>query len=148
MLGEFYNGSDIKGENMRMNTRAEQMTSQGLDGDHNFMGNDSVYRTWFGVLGRSRDSSCLEESNFKEGLKRLGGESENVLVGRYGHWAVGWIEEIYVRPLTPQAKIAQEITDEIDTYPILNEDDWSKRQIEAHYNWCDKKDHENCEYDD
>lgn len=39
--------------------------------------------------GRSRDSDTLEESNFIEMLKALGGETETVLVVRESHWAVG-----------------------------------------------------------
>ena len=43
-------------------------------------------------VGQSRDSDCLEQSNFAVMLERLGGESETVIVVRESHWAVGWVE--------------------------------------------------------
>ena len=46
------------------------MTSGALDGDHNFLGDDSEYRDWFGVVGQSRDSAALERSNFRVALER------------------------------------------------------------------------------
>lgn len=113
----------------KLRTRCEQMTSGGLDGYSNFAGDDSDYRDWYGVVGRSRDSDCLEESNFAMALKRLGGEdSEDVLVARYGHWAVGWVEEVYVRPETKAADEAQKIVDELESYPVLDDDDFNERE--------------------
>jgi hypothetical protein len=114
-----------------MKTRYEQMTSGGIDGYSNFIGDDTEYRDWLGVAGRSRDSRCLEESNFECILKALGGRGDNVLVARYRHWAVGWIEEIYVRPNTEQATKAQELRDLLEAYPILDEEDFSRREQEA-----------------
>ena len=94
-----------------MKTRFEQMTTPGcVDGYGNFLGDDDEdYRDWFGVVGQSRDSSELEQSNFATALVMLGGEGENVRVERYGHWAVGWIEEVYVRPGTSECRIAEKI---------------------------------------
>lgn len=107
-----------------MKTRQEQMTGGGLDGYHNFLGDDSDYRDWFGILGQSRDSEALERSNFRVGLEMLGGESDDVRVEHYGHWAVGWIEEIYVRPGSPAHNIAIEIEAQLSDYPVLGEDDF------------------------
>ena len=47
-------------------------------------------------VGRSRDSDCLEESNFHSMLAALGGESDTVQVVRESHWAVGWVEWIAI----------------------------------------------------
>lgn len=113
-----------------MRTRYEQMTAGGLDGYDNFAGDDSEYRDWYGVVGRSRDSSCVEESNFQVALEQLGGEGENVRVERYGHWAVGWIEEIYVRPGSPQHQIAEEIEESLESYPVLDDEDLAERETE------------------
>lgn len=122
-----------------MKTRYEQMTSGGIDGYNNFSGDDSDYKDWYGVVGRSRDSGPLERSNFRTVLKALGGESENVRVERYGHWAVGWIEEIYVKPNTEEFKKAEEIESSLENYPILDEMDYSEEECEeANYIW------ENC----
>lgn len=114
-----------------MKTRFEQMRTKGaLDGYQNFIGNDSEYRNWFGVVGRSRDSSCAEESNFWVALKKLGGEGENVRVERYSHWAIGWLEEVYVRPGSPQKKVAEEILKSLENHPILDDEDVSNREME------------------
>lgn len=89
------------------------------------------------VLGRNRDSSLLAQSNWDEALRLLGGESDNedgsgpVQVHRFGHWACGWFELLLVAPDSPQADIAQEIQDRLEQYPILDEDNYSKRQMEA-----------------
>ncbi len=130
-----------------MKTRREQMGSGGLDGYSNFIGDDSDYQDWYGVLGRSRDSECWEESNFEVGLKELGGESLTVMVQRYAHWAVGWIEEIYVKPGSAEETIAREIEARLENYPILDEEDYSEKLVESHAGWCDKEDHSECEID-
>ena len=104
-----------------MKTRKEQMTSGGLDSYSNFIGDDTDYQDWFGVLGQSRDSDCLGRSNFEVGLEMLGGESDTVRVEGYGHWACGWIEEIYVKPGSEAHKIAQDIEVKLANYPILDE---------------------------
>lgn len=116
---------------MVMRTRREQMTAGGLDGYGNFIGDDSEYRDWFGVVGRSRDSGCLEESNFHAALRMLGGEGDDVRVERYGHWGVGWIEEVYVRPGTGAARVAGEIEAVLENYPVLDDEDFSRRESEA-----------------
>lgn len=80
--------------------------------------------------GRNRDSGCLLESNFHAALKRLGGESDTVQVHRFGHWACGWFEIIIVAPDSGASKLALDIDKALEDYPVLNEDDWSQREIE------------------
>ena len=107
------------------------MTAGGIDGYSNFLGDDSEYADWFGVVGQHRDSGELEQSNFATTLDALGGEGINVRVERYGHWGVGWIEEIYVRHDTPEAEKAQEIRNRLDNYPVLDDEDFSRREQES-----------------
>lgn len=111
-----------------MRTRYEQMTAGGIDGYSNFMGDDTGYREWLGVIGRHRDSDALERSNFRVALEMLGGESDEVRVERCGHWAVGWIEEAYVRPGSKAAKIAEEIEAALANYPVLSDEDFSAEE--------------------
>jgi hypothetical protein len=120
-----------------MQTRQQQMTKGSIDGYSNFMGDDDDYKDWYGVSGQSRDSQALERSNFKTALTMLGGEGENVLVARYGHWAFGWIEEIYVKPNTPQYDIACQIESSLADYPVLNDEDFSEEEMnEANKVWA------------
>ena len=98
----------------------------GLLGDHH---NISEY--WVVPTGRNRDSGILEESNFEAALEILGGESENVQVHSFGHWACGWLEIILVAPDTPEAEKAHEIESSLENYPVLDEMDYSEREYEA-----------------
>jgi hypothetical protein len=119
-----------------MKTRYEQMASGGIDGYSNFLGDDSEYKDWFGVIGQSRDSNALSRSNFRVALKALGGESESVRVEHFNHWVCGWIEEIYVKPETEAYQRALEIEASLENYPVLDEEDFrNEEQTEADETW-------------
>src|ERR1700682_1291835 len=94
---------------------------------------------WLVVIWRNRDSDnsdCLAESNWHAALERLGGESEKVEVHRFGHWACDWLEIVIVAPEGPQAVEAHRIEDDLETYPILDENDHSEReQVAADETW-------------
>ncbi|MEI6232631.1 MAG: hypothetical protein WCT04_06240 [Planctomycetota bacterium] len=86
---------------------------------------------WFVVpVGRNRDSGPVAESNFKAALEMLGGESDDVEVCKFGHWACGWFEIILVQPGTPFAEVGDEIEARLDDYPFLDENDVSNREYE------------------
>jgi hypothetical protein len=78
---------------------------------------------------KHRDSDCLAESNFACALERLGGESETVQVLHFGHWAVGWTEWIATLPQHQEA--VEKMEDALDSYPVLDEDDYSERETNA-----------------
>ena len=102
----------------------------GLDSFENYMG-EIPADDWLCVLTRSRDSDLLTESNFETALEMLGGEGDNVEIHRFGHWACGWWEALAVKDNTPQAKIAEEIEGNMESYPVLDEEDFSRREDEA-----------------
>ena len=80
-------------------------------------------------VGRSRDSDCLEESNFDAMLQGLGGESATVQVVRESHWAVGWVEWIAIHESDEQAlRAADAMKERLENYPILDEEDFSERE--------------------
>lgn len=80
-------------------------------------------------VSRTRDSGCLDESNFAAAVKLLGGESETVEIHRFGHWGPGWYEIILIDPLDAAAvKVGEEIESALADYPILNEEDFSERE--------------------
>ena len=82
-------------------------------------------------VGRSRDSDCLEESNFHAMLTALGGESDTVRCVRESHWAVGWVEWIAIHESDEQAlRTADRLRQDLDDYPILDEEDHSRREWE------------------
>jgi hypothetical protein len=83
-------------------------------------------------VGQSRDSDCLEQSNFAVMLEALGGETETVVVVRESHWAVGWVEWIAIHQSDEQAlRVADVQCERLANYPILDEDDFSRREFEA-----------------
>lgn len=91
------------------------------------------YPDYYVFLGRSRDSSILEDSNFDAALELLGGESEDVVIERAGHWACGWVEHIAVNPDNPdKVRIAEEILDRLDSHPVLDDDDFCNRESEEY----------------
>lgn len=91
-------------------------------------------------LGQNRDSDVLTRSNFEVALKRLGGESETVQVIREGHWAVGWIEWIKIDACNVNAlKLADEMMDDLDDYPILDESHFSEKEHNENYDYLQRE---------
>lgn len=88
-------------------------------------------------LIQTRDSECLEISNFAAALKMLGGECETVEVHRFGHWGPGWYEIILVSP--EHAAAVEDIAAALENYPVLDENDLSEREhaeyIESWERW-------------
>jgi hypothetical protein len=81
---------------------------------------------------RTRDSGPMEESNFHAFLEGLGGEGGNVEVHRFGHWGPGWYEIIIINPKEERLVAEAEAMEaSLDNYPVLNEEDLSKRENDA-----------------
>lgn len=96
----------------------------------NYMG-ETYYDYYQAGFGRSRDSDILEESNFECALDKLGGESSKVLVARSSHWACGWVECILIHKTAyAKLKIADQLAADFKSYPIVNESDFSERELE------------------
>jgi acyl-CoA synthetase (AMP-forming)/AMP-acid ligase II len=91
------------------------------------------------IYGRNRDSSILENVNYREILEDL----ENIADSRCydfraGHWAVGWVEYIVVPNDSPDVVIlaAAEIVAALADYPVWNEESYSEAQYNAmHEYW-------------
>lgn len=88
-------------------------------------------------IGRHRDSDCLDESNYRTALMELEGISDATTTHGAGHWAVGWVEAIYV-PLTEEAMIrVAELHASLCESPVLDESDYSELELEQALNWYD-----------
>ena len=85
------------------------------------------------VLGRTRDSGLLETSNWEVGLAEFKQFDSGWEVFGFGHWAVGWIDELMVHEDAPEAVLilAANIHGQLEAYPILDEEDYSNREHEA-----------------
>lgn len=87
---------------------------------------------YFVFLGRTRDSRCLEESNFWSGLEAIGGETDTVMAISENHWACGWVEWIAIHESDSAAlRAADEIMEALEDYPVVDEDDFSRREDDA-----------------
>lgn len=84
-----------------------------------------------GPVGQHRDSDILERSNFAVILADLQAVDDRVTVVRWGHWAVGWVEELLVPLTLPVASRVAEWRKQLAGYPIADEDDYSEREREA-----------------
>lgn len=84
------------------------------------------HRNWLiGPVGHHRDSDTVEESNWQVMLDAMSDadpSGENYEVHRFGHWAVGWVEEIAARPGSKCAALAAELRERLDNYPLLDEE--------------------------
>lgn len=85
---------------------------------------------WLVVITRNRDSDLLTESNWDAALEELRGELRDIEIFRFGHWACGWWEALAVKAGTPAETIGQDIVNRLNSYPVLDEDDFYERQIE------------------
>lgn len=88
-------------------------------------GGDIPEDEWLSVLVRTRDSGVLENCNFDVALERLGGESEDVQVFRFGHWACGWWECLAVKAGTEAETTGKEIASSLADYPVLDDEKFS-----------------------
>ena len=118
-----------------------------LDSWSNYMG-ETEFNGLEVVMTRSRDSDLLTESNWDTALTMLGGESDSVVIHRFGHWACGWWEALCVTPNTAAYIIGEDIVKSLADYPVLDEEDWSQREDEeAQQVWADcYNDRERVEY--
>lgn len=83
-------------------------------------------------VSHTRDSGPLDESNFAVSVDMLGGESEDVQVHRFRHWGPGWFEIILVNlEARDKVAVAEGIEANLADYPVLDEEDFSRREWEA-----------------
>lgn len=84
-------------------------------------------------VSRTRDSGPLDESNFECALAQLGGESEDVQIHRFSHWGPCWFEIILINPERRDlVSKAEEIEASLEDYPVLDDEDHSRREWEAY----------------
>ncbi len=83
-------------------------------------------------VSRTRDTDDpLVLSNWDCILKALGGEGADCEVHRFGHWGPGWFELVLVRPETPAAFELEQLAGSLEDYPVLDDEDHSRREYEA-----------------
>ena len=90
---------------------------------------------WLVVVTRNRDSEIYVQSNFDLALERLqaADRGEDVEAHGNGHWACGWYEAVIVRPDSPAATVAEDILDRLESYPVLDSEEVSRREMDAYH---------------
>lgn len=109
--------------------------------DFGYSGDLDLFNTWALVaLLETRDSGVLEQSNsqaIKDMIEKAGLQ-ESFEVCTFGHWACGWVEELACRVVkddgtldTAALDFIHDIKNSLDDYPVLDEEDYSRRDYEA-----------------
>jgi hypothetical protein len=98
---------------------------------------------WAGVglgpVGQHRDSGALDRSNFRVILQDLQSKFPNDVADcNFGHWGVGWVEEITWNAGNPDV-VAQVESWELalSDYPVASDEDYSGLEWEEFEEWCD-----------
>ncbi len=96
----------------------------------NYMGED--LSNYYVLIGRHRDSTLLDESNWEVAKEKFGGKP-GVREASFSHWAVGWGESLLVSKDAPEdvLEAAEEMLDGLENYPVLDEEDYSSREYKA-----------------
>lgn len=106
------------------------MSGGGLDSYDNYGGPD--FGLWVVSVGTNRDADVLTEANYKAALESFGGESETVVIRRFGHWGCGWFEVIMIDPTDRKAlETAYDISKALENYPVLDDSLYSELEHEA-----------------
>jgi len=89
----------------------------------------------------NRDAGLLEQSNEAEINKRLKpfseGNDPDLVFEQHSHWACGYLDGFSIRvyradgSITPAFEEFCRIKQDLEDYPVLNEDDYSQREYEA-----------------
>ena len=90
---------------------------------------------------RTRDSELFATSNWeaaiaflenRENKKRDEDGYDDFETHRFSHWGPGWFEIILVEPGTHAERIAKDIEEKLENYPLLDEDDFYHKEWEEH----------------
>jgi hypothetical protein len=96
--------------------------------------------TWAIIYTHNRDSGLLDQSNAEVIRKALepftDTDDPDVVFESHSHWAVGHIDGFSVRvfregQITEAFKAYHDLAQQIADYPILDESDYSEREVEA-----------------
>ncbi|HVX12170.1 MAG TPA: hypothetical protein VHC22_13395 [Pirellulales bacterium] len=95
---------------------------------------------WTIVYTHHRDSGLLDQSNasaIEEALEPFTeGDDPDVVAERHNHWAVGWIDGFSIGVfrrgrITKAFKTYHELVERMADYPVLDDEDYSRREYEA-----------------
>ena len=119
--------------------RAEEAVQESASiPDFGYSGDVDLGKTWAITFSKNRDSNLMEESNYdsiKEDLEKR--FPDDVSDEHFSHLAVGWVDHLLVRMLDKRGDVtkagaaALEWKERLDGYPVADEEDLSRRELEA-----------------
>ena len=95
---------------------------------------------WYITYSHHRDSGLLDQSNaaaMEEALEPYTeGDDPDVVPEHHSHWACGWIDGFSIRvfrdgQITDAFRRYHELAQRLDEYPLLDEEDYSRREYDA-----------------
>jgi hypothetical protein len=95
---------------------------------------------WAIIYTHNRDSGLLDQSNADQIAKAMepftGGDDPDVVMESHDHWAVGHVDGFSIRvyrdgQITPAFRTYHDLMEQLDGYPILDDEDYSRREYEA-----------------
>ena len=109
------------------------------DPDHSWWGDRDIEdkERWGQTFSVNRDSGLLEQSNFETISKDITERfPEDARIIHSTHWAVGWIEQLFVRMYNDEGpteayEALMEWKEKMESYPVADESDFSNREVEA-----------------
>ena len=91
---------------------------------------------WGRMFSIHRDSDLIDESNWSVICEEMKPFEHDWTTESYNHWAVGWVEVGRVRVYDKQRNYTVgflhcvEIAEQLSEYPLLDEEDFSRREFE------------------
>lgn len=80
---------------------------------------------WLVTLAVTRDSDAVERSNWRCITFAMEYQyPDDIAIEEMGHWAVGWVKYLLVRPDSPAVQVMSGWADQLAIYPIANEEDY------------------------
>lgn len=96
---------------------------------------------WAIIYTHNRDSGLLDQSNARVISKAMApftdGDDPDVVIESHSHWAVDHVDGFSIRVFDGNGEITEafrkyhELAEAMDQYPILDESDYSERELEA-----------------
>ncbi len=83
----------------------------------------------------TRDTEDLPHyaSDWHAMLATLGAAGLTYEEHSWSHWACGHVDAVLVEPTPDAERVLSDLADQLDSYPALDEDDWSRREHEYCY---------------
>jgi hypothetical protein len=96
----------------------------------NYMG--KLPTDYYVLISQNRDSGILDKANFIAAKKALDYQGADYTVLSFNHWAVGWVEGIFIHQSEIESvEIANNIEDSLNDYPVLDDELYSSMEWDS-----------------